>query len=197
MITLHSDRNSDQENRKLLSGSVLPRPIALISTLQENGKLNMAPFSYFTIVSATPPLVSVSVRYDTDTQKDTSRNIFRNKEFVVHIISPDFLEKANETSTSLSPEESEVEFAGLTPISSVSIKTPGIKEAKVRMECEYVTHVPFEHNDLIIGKIKTFHVDEEVYDNGKIKLEVLNPVSRLSGKRYGLIGDIISLETKK
>ena len=197
MITLHVKDITSQESRKLLSGSILPRPIALISTLQDNNKINVAPFSYFTIVSAEPPMISVSVRYDTDTQKDTSRNILRNKEFVVHIISPNYLEQANETSASLSREESELELAGLTAVESTSIKTPGILEAKVRFECEYVTHVPFEKNDLIIGRVKTFHIDEQIYDNGKILIEELNPVSRLSGARYGLIGDIISLETKK
>lgn len=191
MITLHSKNIGGAANRKLLSGSVIPRPIALISTLQENGKVNMAPFSWFNMISGNPPMVSVSVRYDTDIQKDTSRNIIREKEFVVHIISVDFLEKANKTSVSLSREESEVEYANLTLIDSSSIKTPGIKEAKVRLECELVTHLELDSTDLIIGKVKTFQIDEEIYDNGKILLEKLNPVSRLSGKRYGLIGDII------
>lgn len=194
MITLHTKDLKGNETRKLLSGSILPRPIALISTLQENKKVNMAPFSYFNIVSGTPPLISVSVRYDTANQKDTSRNIFREKEFVLHIISRDFLEKANMTSTSLSSEESEVEYAGLTEVDSTSIETPGIKEAKVRFECKYVKHVELDSTDLIIGKVKTFHIDESVYDNGKIKLEELNPVSRLSGKRYGLIGEIIKMD---
>jgi flavin reductase (DIM6/NTAB) family NADH-FMN oxidoreductase RutF len=81
MITLHANDLTTKENKKLLSGSIAPRPIALISTLQENNKLNMAPFSYFNIVSGEPPMISVSVRYDTNDQKDTSLNIFRNKEF--------------------------------------------------------------------------------------------------------------------
>ena len=197
MITLHANDLSAKENKKLLSGSIAPRPIALISTLQENNKLNMAPFSYFNIVSGEPPMISVSVRYDTDNQKDTSLNILREKEFVVHIISREFLEKANETSTSLGRDESEVEYADLTSIPSISIKTPGIKEAKVRFECEYATHLHFEHTDLIIGRVVTYHINEEVYDNGKIKLDKLQPVSRLSGARYGMIGEIIQLETKK
>lgn len=184
---------SERENFKLLTGSILPRPIALTSTLQENGKVNMAPFSYFNIVTANPPLISISVRYDTDTQKDTSRNIFRNKEFVVHIITKDYLTKANETSLSLSREESEVEYAGLTLAESTFIKTPGIKEAKVRLECTYNTHLHFEHTDLIIGNVVGYHIDEDLLDDGKIDIEALNPISRLSGGRYGEIGTITPL----
>lgn len=194
MITLHTKDLKEGASRKLLSGSIVPRPIALISTLQENKKVNMAPFSWFNMVSGEPPMISVSVRYDTDRQKDTSRNIIREKEFVVHIISHDFLEKANKTSTSLGRDESEVEYANLTIVDSSSIKTPGIKEAKVRFECEYVQHLELESSDLIIGRVKTFHLNEEVYENGKINLEKLSPVSRLSGKRYGLIGEIIKMD---
>ena len=191
MITLHTKDLQENASRKLLSGSILPRPIALISTLQENGKVNVAPFSWFNIVNGEPPMISVSVRYDTEKQKDTSRNIMRNKEFVVHIISEDYLEKANKTSISLSPYESELEFANLTRVDSSSIKTPGIMESKVRLECQLETYVSLEKADLIIGKVITFHIDEEIYDNGKIDLLKLNPVSRLSGKRYSLVGKII------
>lgn len=197
MITLDSSVLTEKENAKLLSGSILPRPIALVSTLQENQKINMAPFSYFNIVSANPPMISISVRRDQEVQKDTSRNIIRNKEFVVHIISPEFLEQANKTATILGRDESEVEYANLTPVKSEQIATPGIAESKVRMECEYVTHVEFEHTDLIIGTVKMYHVDEQVYDQGKIKLDVLNPVSRLSGSRYSLVGTIIPMDKPK
>jgi len=194
MAVLDSIDLTERENFKILTGSILPRPIAWITTLQENGKVNMAPFSYFNIVTANPPLISVSVRYDTDSQKDTSRNIFRNKEFVVHIISHEYLKQANDTSISLGRDESEVEFAGLTLADSINMKTPGVKEAKVRFECVYETHINFEHTDLIIGRVKTYHINEDVYNDGKIDLDELNPVSRLSGARYGLIGEKIFME---
>jgi flavin reductase (DIM6/NTAB) family NADH-FMN oxidoreductase RutF len=197
MITIDAKNITERENKKLLSGTILPRPIALVSTTQENGKLNMAPFSYFNIVSASPPMVSISVRYDEDKQKDTSRNILRNKEFVVHIITPDYMKKANETAINLGPDESEVAYAGLTEVNSSSIKTKGIQESKVRLECIYVTHVAFDKTDLIIGEVTTYHIDESIYDNGKIKVETLNPVSRLSGSRFSLIGEIINMERPK
>ena len=188
---------NDNQARKLMSGSIAPRPIALISTLQENDKVNVAPFSWFNMVSGTPPILSVSVRYDSEIQKDTSLNILRNKEFVVHIISEDYLEKANKTAVSLSRTESELEFADLTQVKSTMIKTPGIKEAKVRMECKLVKHVELESTDLIIGEVVTFHIDENVYDNGKIDFVALNPVLRLPGQRYSLIGKIIEVNDKK
>ena len=181
----------EKENYKILSGSIVPRPIAWITTLQENKVVNAAPFSYFNIVSAQPPLLSVSVRYDTRDQKDTSRNIFREKEFVVHIISEEAMMKANKTSKRLGRDESELLYAELESVESVNVKTPGLKIAKIRFECVYETHIHFETTDLIIGRIVGYHIDEEVFDNGKILLEKLKPVSRLSGSRYGLIGEII------
>jgi len=187
----------EKENYKILSGSILPRPIAWITTIQENGKVNAAPFSYFNIVSAQPPLLSVSVRYDGDNQKDTSRNIFREKEFVVHIISEDAMMKANKTSKPMDKNESELAYAGLESVESVNVKTPGLKIAKVRLECVYETHMKFETTDLIIGRVVGYHVDDEVFDNGKIRLDKLKPVSRLSGSRYGLVGDIIHVPKEK
>lgn len=187
----------EKENYKLMSGAILPRPIAWITTLQENGKVNAAPFSYFNIVSAQPPLLSVSIRYDTDDQKDTSRNIFRNKEFVVHIISEEYMEQANKTSKPLPNTESELEYASLTQVPSKLIKTPGLKESKIRLECVYETHLNLETTDLIIGRVVGFHIEEELFSNGKINLEKLRPVSRLSGSRYGLIGDIKHVAKEK
>lgn len=194
MITLFTKDLSGNEARKLLSGSILPRPIALVSTTQENNLVNVAPFSWFNMVNASPPMISISVRYDTDNQKDTSRNIMRNKEFVVHIISEDFLEKANKTAVSLSPFESELTYADLMEVESSIISTKGIKEAKVRLECVLETTLHLEQADLIIGRVVAFHFDEEVYLNGKIDFKKLNPVSRLSGKRYGLIGKVIEID---
>ena len=187
----------EKENYKLLSGAISPRPIALITTLQENKEVNAAPFSYFNVVSAKPPLLSVSVRYDTEQQKDTSRNIFREKEFVVHIISEDYLEKAHKTSITLSNKESELTYARLHTIPSKDIKTPGIKESKIRLECVYETHIHFETTDLIIGRVVGYHIDEEVFDNGKIDFVKLNPVSRLPGSNYGLLGEIIHFEKEQ
>ena len=194
MINLHSKDLSPSQTRKLLSGSVVPRPIALITSLQANGKTNMAPFSWFNIVSGSPPLLSVSIRYDDDKQKDTSRNILREKEFVVHIISYDFLEKADKTSINLGPNESELNYAHFELIESSLIKTPGVKEAKIRMECQYIHHLNLGSSDLIIGKVVSFHIDNRIYLDGKISFEELKPVARLSGKRYGLINEIISID---
>lgn len=184
----------EKENYKILSGSILPRPIAWVTTLQENKKVNIAPFSYFNIVSSSPPLVSISVRYDTDSQKDTSRNILRDKEFVVHIISKDYIKEANKTSISLGQTESELDYAGLNPVESKHVKVPGIKESKIRLECVLEKHVPFETTDLIIGRVLGYWIDEDIFFDGKINLEKLEPVSRLSGSRYGLVGDIIHMK---
>src|SRR5690606_20166550 len=124
-----------RENYKFLIGSVIPRPVAFVTSLSKDGVLNGAPFSYFNIVSSNPPLISLSVQRSKGERKDTARNIIQTGEFVVHIVDEDHVKKINETAASLPADESEIEYAGLTPVKSDIVSVAGIKEAKIRMEC--------------------------------------------------------------
>ena len=201
MISIDPEQNKERDNYKLLIGSVIPRPIAFVTTQSESGVLNGAPFSYFNVVSSNPPMVSLSIQRPTGERKDTARNIYGNGEFVVHIVDRDNVAKINETAASLPPSESEVDMAGLTRVPSEVVSVPGVKESKIRMECQLVESVPLggdgPGSDLFIGKIVRFHIDEAIYENGRIDPRGLDAISRLAGTNYAAIGEIFSMERPK
>ncbi|WHY86546.1 flavin reductase family protein [Neobacillus novalis] len=202
MLSIDPASLSERENYKFLIGSIIPRPIAFVTTISKDGVLNGAPFSYFNIVSSNPPMISLSIQRSTGRQKDTARNIKESRQFVVHIVDEQNVEKINKTAANLPPEVSEIELANLTPVESVKISVPGVKEAKIRMECS------LEHSlelggtgtpgcDLIIGKVVQFHIESDIYENGRIDPRGLAAVSRLAGNNYAKIGEIFEIERPK
>ncbi|HSI66145.1 MAG TPA: flavin reductase family protein [Planococcus sp. (in: firmicutes)] len=201
MISIDPKENSERDNYKLLVGSIIPRPIAFVTTQSEEGIVNGAPFSYFNIVSSNPPMVSLSIQRPTGELKDTARNIFGNGELVVHIVDDENVSKINETAASLPPSESEVEAAGLSLIASSVVSVPGIKESKIRMECRLVQAIPFGEggagSDLFIAEVVRFHVDGAIYENGRIDPRGLNAVSRLAGANYAAIGEMFDIARPK
>jgi flavin reductase (DIM6/NTAB) family NADH-FMN oxidoreductase RutF len=175
---------------KLLVGSILPRPIAFVSTVDENGIANAAPFSFFTAICADPMLVCFSpMRRGTDgRKKDTLVNIEKTKQFVINIVSEDFVEKMNECGKELPPEVDEFEFAGLTKLNSIYVKAPRIAESKVQLECELFESLDFGSQagagSLVIGKVVHVHIQDELYDQGRILTEKLLPVGRMAGQTF-------------
>lgn len=194
MISIDFNLLENKEQYKLLIGSVVPRPIAFVTSLSENLVLNGAPFSYFNVVSSEPPLLSISIRKEGKEPKDTLRNILTKKQFVIHIVSSNYLEAVNQSSFAYPQEVSEVEVTKLTKIPSTKIEVPGIKEAKIRFECILENTLDLEGSVLIIGRVIFAHFDELVYEQGKINLKALDPISRLAGNNYGRIGEIITLK---
>ncbi|WP_075618672.1 flavin reductase family protein [Paenisporosarcina indica] len=199
MLSIDPSNSTERENYKLLIGSVVPRPIAFVTSVGPDGTINGAPFSYFNIVSSNPPMISISIQRKNGLPKDTSRNILQSKEFVVHIVDEQNVNKINETAASLPPDESEITKANLTLVDSEAISVPGIREAKVRFECtlEHTLELGGVEQpgvDLIIGKIVRYHIDEAIYENGKINLENLGAISRLAGNNYAKIGEVFSIK---
>ncbi|WP_420541199.1 flavin reductase family protein [Priestia filamentosa] len=193
---------SEREIYKFLIGSIIPRPIAFVTTISKEGNLNGAPFSYFNIVSSNPPMISLSIQRSAGKQKDTARNIIESKQFVVHIVDEQNVEKINQTAASLPSNQSEIELANLTPIESVKISVPGVKEAKIRMECSLEHSLELGGSDtpgcdLIIGKVVQFHIEEDIYKNGRINPNGLAAVSRLAGNDYAKIGEIFEVKRPK
>ncbi|KAI8449490.1 hypothetical protein BY996DRAFT_4589095 [Phakopsora pachyrhizi] len=191
---------------RLMINSIVPRPIALCSTLSENGKPNLAPFSYFNAVGSNPPTLMVSFTKSPRAEKDTALNIKSTKEFVVAIISEPFIEAANYTSIDSPQEVSEWELSGLNPEPSMKVKPPRVREASINMECELDNlkklifflkkKKMFDPSDstkltqtFIIGRIKAWHVREEILIDGgpSISIEKLMPMCRLGGISYGRI----------
>ncbi|WP_054943003.1 flavin reductase family protein [Paenibacillus ihuae] len=194
MIAIDPLTNTERDNYKLLVGTIIPRPIAFVTTVSEEGVLNGAPFSYFNIVSSNPPMISLSIQHSAGKLKDTARNILDTKEFVVHIVDRQNVEQVNMTAAPLAPDQSEISLAGLTPVDSSVIAVPGVREAKVRMECRLEQAVKFPGFELIIGKVVQFHIDEAIYDQCRIDPVQLAAVSRLAGNNYAAIGEIFTIE---
>src|SRR5690554_4143005 len=153
--------NTDLENYKLLIGSVIPRPIAFITSISGEGVVNAAPFSYFNIVSSAPPLVSIAILREKEEPKDTLKNILEKKEFVLHLVNSENVENINKASINFAPDKSEVEFANLTLVESTNVSVPGVLESRVRFECTLENHFEIKDNgktitDLVIGRILAF-----------------------------------------
>ncbi|AKO92154.1 flavin reductase family protein [Priestia filamentosa] len=202
MLSIEPGSMSEREIYKFLIGSIIPRPIAFVTTISKDGNLNGAPFSYFNIVSSNPPMISLSIQRSAGKQKDTARNIIESKQFVVHIVDEQNVEKINQTAASLPSNQSEIELANLTPIESVKISVPGVKEAKIRMECSLEHSLELGGSDtpgcdLIIGKVVQFHIEEDIYKNGRINPNGLAAVSRLAGNDYAKIGEIFEVKRPK
>jgi flavin reductase (DIM6/NTAB) family NADH-FMN oxidoreductase RutF len=195
--------NTDGEfsnNYKFLIGSILPRPIAVVSTLNEDGTNNVAPFSFFTGVSAKPMIVAFCplIRSSTGEMKDTPKNIFREKEFVVNFVSEDIVNKVNMTSAELPYGEDEFTHAGLTPIDSEKIKAKRIKESLIHFECIYRDHLSYGDQpgcgQIITGEVVKVHVDENIFEEGRINTEDFKPIGRGAGNDWIRCTDRIQLE---
>ncbi|RAR75408.1 flavin reductase family protein [Flavobacterium aciduliphilum] len=185
---------------KLLTGSIIPRPIGWISTIDENGINNLAPFSYFNMIGDDPPHVMFSTRRDNNTNKDTLNNVLTTKQFVVNMVTEDLVEQMNATAQVVPAEVDEFELVGLTPIASLKIKPNRVKESPIQFECEMVHHYFLENHKqggacIVIGRIVMMHIDETILlDNHKINMETYKPVARLAGSNYSKIGEVFSIK---
>ena len=179
------------EIHKLMIGSIVPRPIALVSTTSKDGNNNVAPFSYFNGVCSNPPTIMFApARRGWDGhEKDTLINIRNNQEFVINIVSESFADKMVKCSTDYEKVVDEYSKSGLSPLSSTKIKPPIVSESKISLECILNQIVQIGKDDagsgfIVIGTIVLFHIDDEVYDNGRIILDKLQPLGRVAGNGY-------------
>lgn len=183
---------------KLLTGSIIPRPIGWISTVDQNGINNLAPFSYFNIVGEKH--IMFSTAKNKGNNKDTLANILQNGEFVLNMVTEDVVEAMNMTSAELPSDKDEFMHANLTPIDSLLIKSKRVKESKITFECKMIHNYTMPHPEnkgatMIVGEIIMMHFDDDVLlDNYKINIENYKPVSRLAGSNYSKIGEIFSIK---
>lgn len=185
---------TQKDNYKLLSGSVLPRPIAFVTSQDKEGNINAAPFSFFNVVSSNPPMIMISTGRLNGKRKDTSVNIETMGEFVVHISQLSMIEGINETAAPLAPEENELERTDFKTIPSSIVDVPAIEGASIRFECKLDRLIELgddeSGNDLIIGRVVQYHIDDDVYmDPYKIDVKALQPVGRLAGNDYAKLGE--------
>lgn len=196
------DTNGDEftSNYKFLIGSILPRPIAWVSTINEDGSNNLAPFSFFTAVSAKPMIIAFSpmIRSSTGTIKDTAKNILERKQFVVNFVTEELATKANASSAELPYGQDEFKHAGLTPIASETIKAMRVSESPVQFECVYRDHLSYGDKPgagmIITGEVLKVHVNESILDGDKINTVRFNPVGRGAGNDWFRCQDTFQME---
>jgi len=197
-------KQSSKDSYKLMVGSILPRPIALVSTLSKDGIRNLAPFSFFMGVCSRPPTIAFApaVRTADVLNKDSLNNIRETGEFGVNIVSEDFAEKMVKTATEFPPDVDEYTESGLTPVQSKLIKPPLVQEARIRYECKLDRIVQVGDGlpgsgSVVLGEIVMFHVDDDLISEGRIDVRALKAVGRMAGRDgYCRTGDLFEIERR-
>ena len=166
---------------KLVKGIVVPRPIAWISSVDEAGNRNLAPFSFFTVVSIQPPMLGVTIGKHPDRPKDTLANIEATGEYVINIANAELAGPMHKSGTVFPAEVDEFEATGLTAIDSEFVKAPRLKESPVSMEMKLNKIIPTGSHNFVIGEIRAFHISDKVYETGDyINATSLDAVARMA-----------------
>ncbi|HTP97614.1 MAG TPA: flavin reductase family protein [Burkholderiales bacterium] len=176
-----------EQRYKLLVGLVIPRPIALITSLGPEGIVNAAPFSFFNVLGDEPPICIVSIEHrDDGTLKDTARNIEASGEFVVNLVDEAIAEQMHVCSLEYPRETSEMDVAGFHAAPSRAVRPPRIAEAPVSLECTTHTRIDMDTRLLVIGRIHWLHAHEDLVepDTLRVRLENYHPIGRLFANRY-------------
>jgi flavin reductase (DIM6/NTAB) family NADH-FMN oxidoreductase RutF len=180
-----------EQTYKLLTGVVVPRPIAWITTRSAAGVVNLAPFSAFTFVSTKPPLLGVNIGRKAGVRKDTAVNILAQGEFVVHIAHAPLVEPLHASAVEHPPEVSEVDLLGLKTSPSTHLKVPRLQAAPVAMECRFHSATPFGDTgaEFFVGEVLCWHVRDGLLTQGKVDSFELDPLCRLGGPWYATLGE--------
>ena len=186
-MTIDPQTVSSLANYRLLSGAVIPRPIAFVSTISPGGVRNLAPFSFFNAVCSEPPVVSFcpTVR---EPLKDTLANVLATREFVVNIVNEAIAAQMNICAAEYPADVDEFEVSGLTAVASDVVKPPRVLESPVSMECRLIEVVDVSRlprgASLVLGEVVRFHVDDRVVSNDVIDPDKLRAVGRMSANSY-------------
>jgi flavin reductase (DIM6/NTAB) family NADH-FMN oxidoreductase RutF len=173
----------------LLTGCVVPRPIAFVSSLSKTGVANLAPFSFFNAGGAHPPsVVFMPVTSGTSRDKDTLHNVRETGEYVIHIVPWGLRERMNQASADYPPDVDEFVEAGFTKTPSVKVRPARAAECPVALECKLFRIVehgegPY-HANYVIGEVVYFHLAEAVLTNGRVDASKLDAIARLGGPNY-------------
>jgi flavin reductase (DIM6/NTAB) family NADH-FMN oxidoreductase RutF len=179
---------------RLLTGSVVPRPIGWASTISAAGVTNLAPFSFFTVVCVIPPMISLTIARNPDrTEKHTLKNIRETQEFCVNVVTTPVWKEMVDSANAIPEDECEFDKTGLTKIPSVKIKPPRVAEVPIHLECklERVLELGPNRHPLVIGEVIYFHVDPACMTGNYIDMKKLDPIGRLNGFQYVTLGDIL------
>ena len=184
---------------RLLIGSVVPRPIAWVSTMNSAGQSNLAPFSFFNAISSNPPCLIFSPTYKTGgKEKDTLVNIRETGEFVVNTVSEWVVEPMHQSSAEYDTTVDEIKQLNLTTVPSSKVRPHRIKDSPIQFECVLEKIVPIGEaklgaTNLVIGKVVMMHVWSDAILDGKILIDKIAPVARLGGRSYGKVDGLFEL----
>lgn len=183
-----------------LNALVCPRPIGWISSIDANGGVNLAPFSYFNAVSADPPCVMFAPNAaSAEAEKDTYRNIVEVPEFVVNLVSMELAQKMNATSAGFSADIDEFDACGIESIASMMVRPPRVKQSKAALECTVyeVVQLPVgadgRKSRVVVGEVVGIHIDDDLIVDGRIDEARLNSIARLGYFNYAGLGEILEI----
>ena len=182
---------------RFMTGVVVPRPIAFVSTVGAGGRFNAAPFSYFNAITSRPPLIGFSIGAREGGPKDTLRNLREAGDFVVNVVSEPLLAHAVHAAGDWPEDVSEFEITGLTPVPSARVKSPRVGESPVSLECRLEREIALGEAVFVVGEIVYAHVDESVLTEGRVDIAKLRPAGRLGGDGYSIVHDVIHLPRPK
>ena len=184
-----------------LNALVCPRPIGWISSINANGGVNLAPFSYFNAVSADPPYVMFAPNAASPAvEKDTYRNVVEVPEFVVNLVSMELAQKMNASSAAFSSDINEFEACGVEPIASTVVRPPRVKQSKAALECTLYEVVPLpvgvdgRTSHVVIGAVVGIHIDDDLIVDGRVDEVRLNSIARLGYFNYAGLGEIFEIK---
>lgn len=203
MLSVNPAEHQTREIYKLMTGIIVPRPVALVSTLSREGVANLAPFSFFSGVGAVPPTVLFCPALrpaggeDTGERKDTLRNVEETGEFVINIVSDAIAEAANHSAAEVPPEVDEFALSGLTPIPSEAVRAPRVAESPAQMECKLLQVIYTGHSArsgvIVLGEVVRFHVRQDLVEDFRVDPAGLDAVGRMAGNTWVRTRDRIEL----
>ena len=184
---------------RLLSGSICPRPIAWVSTLDGRGNANLAPFSFFNVVSVNPPVLGFSPLLDGDgNPKDTIRNLGEVPECVVHISGEGLVSEMNATSAGLAHGEDEFLHVGLEKVAMAGVSVPRVAGAPVAFGCRLREIIRFGDQplagNLVLAEVVSIYIDDALWDGRHVSLDELRPIGRMAGNDYARCTDLFEVE---
>jgi len=200
MLSFDPAKESPTDIYKLMVGAIVPRPIAFVSSVDKDGILNLAPFSYFSAVCSKPATVlfCCAVRSGLNGTKDTLRNIVATGEFVINVVSEEIAAQMNQCAAEVAPEVDEFALSGLTPIASEVVRAPRVAESPVQMECQLREIVRISDQpggaSIVIGNVARFHVRDDVFEDFRVDPDKLRAIGRMGGPTYTRTLDRFDIE---
>lgn len=172
---------------------VVPRPIAFVSSVDEAGRFNVAPFSYFNALTNRPPLIGISINRRGGALKDTLRNVRASREFVVNVVNEAMHAQVVQASGEWPEGVDEFALTGLTAVPSDVVRAPRVGESPVNLECRLYREIELGDTMFVVGEIVRAHVRDEVLTDGRVDPAKLRPVGRLGGDAYTIVRDVVRI----